>query len=653
MGLMPWERAVVDAGTALRKAGDCLNLDAGAASIGDHRPGDGVAGCLASAATSLTVGRDLVHAHLTTAPDDLWDHRSPWAPVVTSPPVTRALLGEVARWSRQLALVAAALAPARPSDASAGVLNRSALQGAAAWLWEVGVAVTPAQVADPVTADDWGLLRAIPAARRPGRVVPDGRESVAELCAGVPVTAERLRAAVFDRAERARRALATADVWRWTATAAAVSGHASELLLRSLSGHPGTLGGLPADGRQLRAAIDAMAQSWTAWRQVAAGWAGLTTETRGRSLPLVTEIGDLVLRMGRLAWDDPQWTAERGRGSRLRAPADLAAGGDGIPAVVAAAHQAADAFARLAAADLAAVTAAGSAGRLYVRTRSLPEGYDVPRPYATAPADRTRPLLDAYRAAMTASSEATSALAALALATDAPSSTLALAQAAAAPRPQLPEQDQTPQTAAASADRLVAGKSLPGPVEQVIRKLRVRDPVVLLRTAAIDDAGRQLIAQAEQLSGQAGPRSRAAPAPRRPLDGPARLAANDSPRRQAAALAGGESPGTAGTSTRPGAKGTFPVRGCSAPGTRSRPPAEAQAVMEDVRAAWSGPARGQGWRAVRVHQQPGNPDLGSRARVLCRGAACSVTSDDVPYRRSNDGQTILNNYGPEINFSLT
>ena len=78
--------------------------------------------------------------------------------------------------------------------------------------------------------------------------------------------------------------------------------------------------------------------------------------------------------------------------------------------MVAAVHQAADAFARVAAADLAAVTAADSAGRLYARTRSLPEGYDVPRPYATAPTDRARPLLDAYRAAMEASSEVASAL---------------------------------------------------------------------------------------------------------------------------------------------------------------------------------------------------------------------------------------------------
>jgi hypothetical protein len=479
-------------------------------------------------------------------------HRSPWAPVVTSLAVTRALLGKVARWSRQVALVAAGLVAAHPPDAPEGVVIRGALQRTAGWLWEVGVAVTPAQVADPVTTDDRRLLGAIPAAHSPVRVVPDGHESVAELCAGIAVSAERLRAVVFGTAKRARCAPATADTWRWTARAAAVTGHASELLLRSLSGHPGQLGGLPLDGVHLRTAIDAVARSWAEWRRVSAIWAGLTTETRGRSGPVVTDIGDLVLRMGRLAWDDPQWTPERGRGPRLRTVADLAVGGRGIAAVVAAVHQAADAFAQVAVTDLAAVTAADSAGRLYVRTRSLPDGYDVPRPYASAPADRTRPLLDAYAEARQASREAAGALAELAVATNAPSSTLALARAASALRPQIVEQDQIPATAAASEDRWPgAGQSMPGPIEQTVRKLRVKDPMVLLRAAAIDDAGQQLITQAEQLSSLASPRSAGVTAQRGPLGGSARLAAKDSPLGLAARLATSESRSTVGISTRP------------------------------------------------------------------------------------------------------
>jgi hypothetical protein len=255
--------------------------------------------------------------------------------------------------------------------------------------------------------------------------------------------------------------------------------------------------------------------------------------------------------MGRLAWDDPQWTPERGRGARPRTAADLTAGGGGVAAVVAAMHQAADALTQVAAADRAAVTATDSAGHLYVRTRSLPDGYDVPRPYATPPADRTSPLLDAYQAAAEASSQATSALAALAIATDAPSGTLALARVASVPRPQIPGQDQIPPAVAAPAGRPAAVPARPGPTEQAIRKLRVKDPVVLLRAVAIDDAAQQLIAQAEQLSGQASPGDTGVTARRRPPGGPARLAAQDFPHSPAAAVASRENRSKAGASRRP------------------------------------------------------------------------------------------------------
>ena len=62
----------------------------------------------------------------------------------------------------------------------------------------------------------------------------------------------------------------TADTWRWTARAIAVTGHASELALRSLAGIPASPG--TRRRTQLQAAADATAQSWAAWRQVSAAW---------------------------------------------------------------------------------------------------------------------------------------------------------------------------------------------------------------------------------------------------------------------------------------------------------------------------------------------------------------------------------------------
>lgn len=211
---------------------------------------------------------------------------------------------------------------------------------------------------------------------------------------------------------------------------------------------------------------------------------------------------------------------------------------------MAAVHQAVDAFARVAGADLEATGLADRAGRLYVTTRSLPAEYDVPRPYATAPTDRTRPLLEAYGAARDASVRAADALAAVAIATDAPSSALALARAAADPHrsssPEGRDQRRTPE-AAAPEDPHDAAVPQPGPVERTIRSLKVTDPIVLLRAAAIDTAARTLISQAEQMSGQPDRQDNdPATAQRHSSSDAARLAAKDNPPRLAGRLAGSE-----------------------------------------------------------------------------------------------------------------
>ncbi|MGH3157459.1 MAG: hypothetical protein ACRDNF_12895, partial [Streptosporangiaceae bacterium] len=364
--------------------------------------------------------------------------------------------------------------------------------------------------------------------------------AMTELCAGIDVSAERLRAVVFSSAERARwTPAATADTWRWTATAAAVTGHASEILLRSLASHPGPDSDHPLDRGQLQAAADAVAEAGSAWRRVAATWYGLATETRDHATPLTTELTDLVLRMGRLTWDDPYWRPTRAAGCPLRDPADLAPRSLNL---VAAVHQASDAVACVAAAHLQAVTAADRAGRLYVTTRSLPGTYDVPRPYATAPTDRTKPILQAYRTAADANIRAARALAGLALAADTPSSGLALARAAADPHRSSQPGGTGPRNlanAAALGDQPDAGAPDPGPVEQIIRGLRVADPIVLLRAAAIDTAARTLISQAEQMSSQSSPQSNDAAAARRhPPGNAARLAAKDNPPHPAAGIPG-------------------------------------------------------------------------------------------------------------------
>jgi len=220
--------------------------------------------------------------------------------------------------------------------------------------------------------------------------------------------------------------------------------------------------------------------------------------------PAMTDASDLLLRMGRLVWDDPQWTPARSRRAPFRAPAALAPEAAAFTTLVSAVHHSVDALTRVAEAETDAVGHAERAGRLYVPTRSLPEYYDVPRPFAPAPVSRRQALMAAYDAAHHASIQAVLALDGLAVASGAPSRVLALARAATAAQAhrshsQGRHDSRVTQGAFAGTpfrhSRASTGNA--GPVERAIRDRHVSDQVILLRAAAIDNAAHQLVAQAE------------------------------------------------------------------------------------------------------------------------------------------------------------
>jgi hypothetical protein len=513
--LHPWERAATDSRAALRIAAGCLRR-ASAGADGDLLSGTASprARQLEAAATELAAGRDLLHTHLATGPDGQMLERSEWASAVTSVPVTRALADEIGQWSLRLAPFtmwlassAAASALADGPGQAAPVPARTELATANQWLQAASVAVRPALQTDPVRPADAELLCAIPAAMVPQRRRPSGAEPVAGLCDGIAISAARLRGAMRDSKDRARWSPnATSGGWQWMAQAAAVTSHLSELALRTLAARVGELPGSPASEAQLGDAADFLVGMRAAWHQVDRMWDMMITESRMLTTQAMTDASDLVLRMGRLAWDDPQWTPARSRRALLlRSPAALAPGSDAVSAVVAAVHQSVDALACVAKADMDAVETAGQAGRLYVPTRSLPGDYDVPRPFATAPVSQCRALWEAYSVALHASVQAAWALDGLAVAADAPSKALALARAAAPAQsrrrgtqphpdngvPGDPPLSDTPFT----HSRAATGR--PGPLEEAIRARRVSDPVILMRAAAIDNAARQLIIQAQ------------------------------------------------------------------------------------------------------------------------------------------------------------
>ena len=508
-----WERAVIDTGAALRIAADCLHRSATdlTASEPVREPAPYRARHLTGAATELMAGRDLLHTHITLGPDRLVQERSEWAPVVTSLPVTRAISDEIAAWSARLAPFTAWLAglatphiSRRSADQLFVLSPREELASASQWLRAAGAALRPALDTDPMRAVDLQLLRAIPAASPPQRQpLGPAAESTTELCRGIAVSASRLRAAVHRGRDRVSWSPeVTSGGWQWMAQAAAVTTHLSELALRSLGTRAGRLPSLPVTEAELHGAADAMIGMRAAWQRVDLMWNTIITEQRLLPTLAMSEAGDLLLRMGRLVWDNPQWTPARTHRGPRRSPAALAPGKTAFTAVLSAAHQAADALARVAATDIITVQAAARAGRLYVPTRSLPEGYDVPRPFAPALVSTVLELQDAYRSAAEASTQAARELDELAIAVAAPSKALALARAAAAAQTRRrggqdtwPGNDTShdlPRADVSFRDSR-ATSGLPGPVERAVRRRRVHDAVILLRAAAIDNAARDLI----------------------------------------------------------------------------------------------------------------------------------------------------------------
>jgi len=560
--LHPWERAAIDAGTALHIAAGCLRRAAAQAA------GDPVSGTapqrarqLEAAATELAAGRDLLHTHLTVNPDGLMADRSDWASAVTSVPVARALANEIGQWSLRLApftawLAGSAAAYARPDGPGQAVPAsvRTELATASQWLQAAGAAIRPALDADPVRPADAELLRAIPAGTVPQRRPATAAEPVSELCDGITISASRLRGSTRDTADRARWSPGlTSGGWQWIAQAAAVTSHLSEMALRALATRAGQLPGPPISEAQLSNAADFMIGMRAAWHQVDRLWDVMITETRMLPTQAMTDASDLVLRMGRLVWDDPHWTPARSRRSALRDPAALAPGTGALATVVAAVHQSVDALARVAQADMEAVEAAGQAGRLYVPTRSLPADYDIPRPFATAPVSRCQALHEAYRAALDTTIQATRALGELSIRAGTPSKALALARAAATaqsrrrgsqPRPDDGIPGYPPPLSSTLFTHSRAATGRPGPVEEAIRAHQVSDPVMLMRAAAIDDAARRLILQAENARPASSP-----PDIPRPANSAAQLAAQSFPRDPTARPAAGRQARAAGHPT--------------------------------------------------------------------------------------------------------
>jgi hypothetical protein len=426
------EQTVLDTRIALRRGAQSLRYAMNTLAdtvIDDSHP---AVQHLTAAAGFMAAGRDLLQTHFATGPSGTRERRSHWASVITSRPVTDALLSEIAGYALRLAPWTARLSVPETTAGDIPAATGLAALTASHCTWVAGAAVQAAHRHRPPSADGRRLLCAIPVNFPPSRVAPSGHEQVSDLCHGAIVSAERLRHAGLAFARRARwSSAATSTSWRKDALASAIIGHASEYILRGLAERAKQLSLGPAICTQLHSAADAASQAWPTWRAIAHHWDIASTGIhRGTSLtPTAAEFGDLVLRIGRLAYSNQQWTPARAHASQIRNPADLAPALGDITCVVAAVHTAADAVNRVAAEEREAVRSAAADHRLYVPAFTRTNAAVVRRRYRATCPSRVDEILASYDDAIKASTRATSKLDDLALVLDAPTWPLATLRA--------------------------------------------------------------------------------------------------------------------------------------------------------------------------------------------------------------------------------
>jgi hypothetical protein len=489
----PWERAAVRAAEALRNAAEHLPPESAPAARarppGRARQPDPAARRLDAAATALTVGRDLLQTHLATRPGGAPRDRSEWAPVILSPPVTRALLHEVGSWAGQLAPLGSQRALARAP--AYGTPNaRRQLAAASQWLWDLYWAVQSADEHDPLPTEHIDLLHAIPASALTPRHLPDGTEPVTRLCHGTITTAERVRHHARAAIPRASWSPAlTMESVRGTADLATVISHNCQLLLATLV-TSAEQHRAPSLAAQLAEAADAAGHARHAWLQAARAWDTLITDTRGTISRTARETADLALWTGRLAYASPAWTPGLGPGHAARPADQLISRPADLPTVVAAVHHAQDTLTQLAEADHSQLRTASVTGRLLLPAPALPEFFDSPYIFGPAPASSTEPLLAAYRDARTASARAFGRTGAVAEAVRAPSQVLTTARAATHASTSDPP---APKHRATEPSRPRPAANMPGLVERILHDLGITTPDVLQRATAIDHATEQLL----------------------------------------------------------------------------------------------------------------------------------------------------------------
>jgi hypothetical protein len=511
-----WHQAAVQAHDALVGAGAALaasdreRIDTGKVSSQPAR-------YLDAAATSMTAGRDLLQGHFTATASGARLYRSNWAVAITSPEVSKGLLSELTSLGRQ---AADACESAADASGSARTHAQQRLGVACEWLRLADAHVRAVSQRLPDTAQSHEVLAAIPVNVTPSRHVPQDPEAVDELCRAVITTAQRTRHVAWDAANIDHRSAAiSVTSWRQIAAANMVTSHNCHVLYQAIADRVAEHdSGLAQD---LSRAAHQASLAREEWLDNAREFDEVTTDVRDHISPAAIEAGELAHWTGRLAYTDPDWTPARPPSSAVRPAAVLAPEVTDMPRVVDAIHEASQACASLAVANLEQARKAVQADRVLIHAGSRTARYNTGGRTIRMP---VQPASRPYVASLLACCRDTSATAArtaeagaeIAVRTGAPSRVLASAKALAREQSELLRRKDA---AATEPPKPRTERPQFGPIETRLRDCGVTDTRLLWRGRSLDQAAQQVIRDAAPDFGPPRRVSRAGTATMRLMDG--------------------------------------------------------------------------------------------------------------------------------------
>ncbi|WP_165495158.1 hypothetical protein [Actinomadura roseirufa] len=344
---------------AERLLGPASHIDTPTSELRDH---------LRSASIALGCGLDLLSTHF---PPSNAQELSPDAAIITSTDTARSLLHGISGCTATAAHVARRGKP--PVDQAGTLLLKAAVLARF-----YGQADT--------------LITALPANGTPDRIPPTSGEDLTEAETGISVSIDRLKHL---------NAADSITTWRYLARAAVIICDISTKITRHLA-HRMTELDEKDHASTFENVIPAIRHTSLKWRSITHRWENFTDHHSPPTSDPSIDASDLILRLGRLAFADPQWTPSPRASYRMKQPSELGPDFDTATRVATAVLRTIEACNVMAGDHAEAIN---DVAALLVLRKSSPVPGHLPRPPAAV-----YHLRDRYRAAQTYGRQAVTTL---------------------------------------------------------------------------------------------------------------------------------------------------------------------------------------------------------------------------------------------------